>query len=143
MSPEAFFSRLNALLVDNPPEPADPPMMARIAALGIAPGATFSMARSTPTCAQAIEEGVAAGQQAIRDEEPKLGEHVNGWQITLDMGRYGTNYPYRAAWTFFGVGGNLIEDAFYPLAHEGRRRQSRTTAPTDTSCTSPRTRSRR
>ena len=39
-----------------------------------------------------------------------------GWQITLDMGRYGTRYAYRAAWTFFGVGGNLIEDACYPLA---------------------------
>jgi hypothetical protein len=45
-----------------------------------------------------------------------LGEHVNGWQVTLDMGRYGTRYAYRAAWTFLGVGGNLIEDACYPLA---------------------------
>ncbi len=31
------------------------------------------------------------------------------------MGRYGTRYAYRAAWTFFGVGGNLIEDACYPI----------------------------
>ena len=28
----------------------------------------------------------------------------------------GTNYPYRAAWTFFGVGGNLPADAIYPTA---------------------------
>ena len=33
-----------------------------------------------------------------------------------DLGRYGTKYTYRAAWTFFGVGGNLVEDAIYPLA---------------------------
>ena len=32
------------------------------------------------------------------------------------MGRYGTNYPYRASWTFYGVGGNLAEDAVYPFA---------------------------
>ena len=32
------------------------------------------------------------------------------------MGRYGTNYPYRASWTFYGVGGNLPEDAVYPFA---------------------------
>lgn len=32
------------------------------------------------------------------------------------MGRYGTNYPYRASWTFYGVGGNLPEDAIYPFA---------------------------
>jgi len=44
------------------------------------------------------------------------GKNVNGWEITLDMGRYGTNYPYRASWTFFGVGGNLAEDAIYPVA---------------------------
>ena len=41
---------------------------------------------------------------------------MNGWEITLDMGRYGTNYPYRASWTFYGVGGNLAEDAVYPFA---------------------------
>src|SRR5262249_41477659 len=32
-----------------------------------------------------------------------------------DLGRYGTRYPYRAAWTYFAVGGNLVEDAIYPL----------------------------
>ena len=65
---------------------------------------------------QAITEGVEAGKQAIREQEAHLGEHVNGWQVALDLGRYGTKYAYRAAWTFFGVGGNLIEDACYPLA---------------------------
>ena len=56
-------------------------------------------------------------------QETPCGKEVNGWEITLDMGRYGTNYPYRASWTFFGVGGNLPEDAIYPFAHndgEGR-----------------------
>ena len=32
------------------------------------------------------------------------------------MGRYGTKYSYRAAWTYAGIGGNIIEDAFYPFA---------------------------
>ena len=45
-----------------------------------------------------------------------MGEMVNGWQIARDLGRYGTKYLYRAAWTFFAVGGNLVEDACYPLA---------------------------
>ena len=44
-----------------------------------------------------------------------MGEMVNGWQIARDLGRYGTKYTYRAAWTFFAVGGNLVEDALYPL----------------------------
>ncbi len=109
-----FFSRLNALLVANPPEPADPATMARIAKLGIAPGASFSMAAFSPDVRKAIEEGVAAGQKQMR--ETQRGKNVNGWDITLDMGRYGTNYPYRASWTFYGVGGNLPEDAIYPFA---------------------------
>jgi len=41
MSPDAFFNRLNVLLVNNPPEPADPATMDRIARLGIRPGGPF------------------------------------------------------------------------------------------------------
>ncbi len=36
LSAEEYFNRLNALLVDNPPEPSDPELMRRIAALGVA-----------------------------------------------------------------------------------------------------------
>ena len=68
-----------------------------------------------PDTRKAIDEGIAAAQQAIRDQESKMGEMVNGWQIARDLGRYGTKYTYRAAWTFFAVGGNLVEDAVYPL----------------------------
>ena len=124
LSAEAFFNRLNALLVDNPPEPSDPALMQRIAALGVAPGGTFGMDAFDAETRDAIDEGVKSAQQAIRDEEPKLGERVNGWNLSRDLGRYGTKYTYRAAWTFFGVGGNLVEDAFYPLSlvdADGRR----------------------
>ena len=114
MAPEDFFSRVNRLLVTNPPEPDDPKTMARLAKLGVAPGATFSMDTFTPEVRKAIEEGVANGIQLMR--ETVRGKVINGWQIALDMGRYGTKYTYRAGWTFFGVGGNLPEDAIYPFA---------------------------
>jgi hypothetical protein len=96
MSPEDYFNRLNALLATNPPEPADPATMARLSKLGIVPGASFSMAAFSPVMRKAIEDGIAAGQKQMR--EAKRGKDVNGWDITLDMGRYGTNYPYRASW---------------------------------------------
>jgi hypothetical protein len=112
MSPEAFFSRLNALMVDNPPDPADPQTMARLTRIGVTPGATFSMMAYSPEVRKAIEEGVAQGQKLMR--ETVRGKNVNGWEITLDQGRYGTNYLYRASWTFFGVGGNLAEDGHLP-----------------------------
>ena len=43
-----------------------------------------------------------------------MGEVVNGWRLSRDLGRYGTRYLSRATSTFFGVGANLVEDAFYP-----------------------------
>ena len=122
LSPEDFFNRLNRLLLTNPPEPDDPKTMARLATLGIAPGATFRMDAFTPEVRKAIEAGVADGVKEMR--ETVRGKVVNGWQIALDMGRYGTKYAYRAGWTFFGVGGNLPEDAVYPFAEARRRRQA-------------------
>ena len=116
MPPETYFNRLNALLPTNPPEPDDPELMARLAVLGIGPGAPFSMIAFDDDVRSAIDEGVADARQAVHDEEPRLGERVNGWNLSRDLGRYGTKYAYRAAWTWFGVGGNLIEDAFYPLS---------------------------
>jgi hypothetical protein len=115
MSAEQFFGRLSELLVNNPAREADTPVMAKLAKLGVTPGATFTMEAFDADTRKAIEEGVAAAQQAIRNEESKMGEMVNGWQVARDLGRYGTKYTYRAAWTFFAVGGNLVEDAVYPL----------------------------
>ena len=89
-------------------------MMARIAKLGIKPGSQFQLSSFSPEVQKAIQDGIADGQQIMKNA--KRGKDVNGWDITLDMGRYGANYPYRASWTFYGVGGNLAEDAVYPFA---------------------------
>jgi hypothetical protein len=115
LSADQFFGRLCELLPNNPAREADAPVMARLAKLGIKPGAKFTTAGFDPETRQAIDEGIAAAQQAIRAEEDQMGQMVNGWQIARDLGRYGTKYPYRAAWTFFAVGGNLVEDAIYPM----------------------------
>jgi len=115
MTAEQYFNRLSELLINNPAREADAPVMAKLAKLGIKPGTPFKIDAFDPETRKAIEDGVAAAQKAIRDEESKLGQMVNGWQMALDLGRYGTKYTYRAAWTFFGVGGNLVEDAMYPL----------------------------
>ena len=116
MSPEKFFNSLNCLLVTNPPEPADPETMARFAKLGIGPARIFSMGAFSPEVQKAIEEGVAEGIKTMK--ETVRGKIVNGWQIALDMGRYGKKYAYRAGWTFYGVGGNLPEDAIYPFGEK-------------------------
>jgi hypothetical protein len=40
------------------------------------------------------------------------------WEIERRMGRFGTNYACRASWTYWGLGGNLAEDAIYPTVKE-------------------------
>src|SRR5262245_3840283 len=90
-------------------------MMGKLATLGITPGATFTLSPFDADTRKAIEEGVSAGQQTIREGESTMGEMVNGWQVARDLGRYGTRYAYRASWTFFAVGGNVVEDALYPF----------------------------
>lgn len=112
---ETYFTRISELLVGNPAREADAPVMARMARLGITPGGTFSLDAFPDDVPAAIEAGVLAGQQQILDGEATMGEMVNGWQLARDLGRYGTKYPYRATWTYFAIGGNLIEDAFYPM----------------------------
>lgn len=47
---------------------------------------------------------------------PNAGKVVNGWQITLPAGVYGTDYLRRAFLNLLGPGWNLPEDAVYPIA---------------------------
>jgi hypothetical protein len=54
---------------------------------------------------------------------PDAGKTVNGWQITMPAGVYGTDYLQRALLNWQGPGWNRAEDAIYPLARtdgEGR-----------------------
>jgi len=113
---EQFFSNLNRLMMTNPPYAADAPTLEKLRPLGIAPGAPFATEGLGADVVAALEEGVAQGKSALAAEMKSLGKMVNYWGLTYDMGRYGTRYAYRAAWTFVGIGGNVIEDAFYPLA---------------------------
>lgn len=115
LTADQFFSNLNRLLATNPPYTADAAMLKKLAPLGIKPGATFSSAAFGTDVKKAIDEGMALGKAAMADEAKKLGKIVDHWMLTYDMGRYGTRYAYRAAWTFVGIGGNVLEDAFYPL----------------------------
>lgn len=116
LSTEQFFKNLNRLMLTNPAYPTDEPMLQKIGKLGIKPGAEFSINNFSAEEVKAIDKGVENAKKNLMAEAKKLGVNVNNWLLTYDMGKYGTRYTYRAAWTFFGIGGNVLEDAFYPLA---------------------------
>ena len=118
MSAEVFFNRFAMLLANNPPYEADDPIVAQLTKLGIEPGVEFKLSNYTPEIQTAINAGYMEGWKELEAYKDKMGEKINGWMLTLDLGRYGTKYAYRAIWTFSAVGGNLAEDAIYPLARE-------------------------
>ncbi|MBB3699443.1 DUF1214 domain-containing protein [Flammeovirga yaeyamensis] len=114
LTPEEFFNALNKILVNNPPYEEDQPFMEKISKLGIIPGEEFNYNNYSEEVKEAITFGVADAKHAIAQRVKNLGQLKNNWILTYDMGRFGTDYNYRAAWSLIGVGGNLLEDAFYP-----------------------------
>ena len=106
-----FFARLAALMKDNPPAEADRPMVERLARIGIVAGRPFG------GFGPAFERGVRAGRERIVAEARKpQGRAENGWDVMTGVGRYGTNYTFRAVVARVGLGANLPEDAVYPRA---------------------------
>lgn len=111
-----YFARLVELMGANPPHPADAPLLARLAALGVEAGKPFDFGALDPAVQQALEAAPKAGLEQLQTDGPKLGQNVNGWQFVLDTGDYGTDYLFRAYITLVGLGANLSQDAVYPAA---------------------------
>ena len=61
MDAATFFTRLNALMKDNPPAAADAPAMAKFAAIGVAPGKAFDWKNLDPAVARELEGVPMAG----------------------------------------------------------------------------------
>jgi hypothetical protein len=117
MDASAFFARLNALMKDNPPAATDAAALKRFAPLGIIPGKPFDLRSLDPGVAKNLEGCVRRGLAVIRAEAKKpQGKVVNGWEFTSNVGRYGTDYLWRAVVAHIGLGANLPEDAVYPRA---------------------------
>lgn len=114
MSGPVFFTEFARLLNDNPPAPADQPMVAKLAKLGIVPGQPFDFSKVDPKVAAAMKR-VPKGALALIEKSAQSAPRENGWLISR-TGTYGTDYALRASTAYFGLGANLPEDAIYPVA---------------------------
>jgi hypothetical protein len=119
MSAEAFFTRLASLMVDNPPTPADAPMMRRLARLGVAPGRPL---RWSTLDRWSVRLGRWIADRAVARRMRRPSDLVRGWLTPPSiLGRYGTNYEVRGAVAMVGLGANLPVDAMYPSARVDAR----------------------
>ncbi len=118
MDAHTFFTRFALLLPNNPPAKDDAPMVAKIAKLGVVGGQPFAMDKLDAISVQSIEEGVTTAKAAlVTASKGSLGELKNGWTVQWDLGRYGTNYGYRAVMALLNLGANAPEDAIFAATH--------------------------
>jgi hypothetical protein len=112
MSTEAFFTRLAALMVDNPPAAADAPMLAALASIGVVPGQPPKWGALDRWC---ISLGRWLADYKVGQELRKPRQGASGWSTPpANLGQYGTDYNTRAVVAMVGLGANLPADAMYP-----------------------------
>ena len=97
-----------------PPAPADAPMLARMARIGIVPGQPFDMNKLDSAVRATLNDIPQTSLRKIEANKDNLGEMVNGWVVTKGLGTYGTNYMKRAVVAAFGWPANQEKDAVYP-----------------------------
>jgi len=100
----------------NPPHFTDQPIIAQMRRLGIEPGKSFDIEKTSPIVKKALEAAPKAGQELMEWKVPTLARVVNNWSMNTDtMGVYGNYYLKRAIVAQLGLGANLPQDAIYPL----------------------------
>ncbi|MFN3835091.1 MAG: DUF1254 domain-containing protein [Glycocaulis sp.] len=115
---EAFFARLAGLMATNPPDAEDSAMLDQLSAIGVAPGEDMDWTGFGPLALAAMTQGVRTARERLDAGPPRQ----DGWTVPAPhIGRYGTDYAYRAGVALYGLGANLPEDALYPstLTDEG------------------------
>jgi hypothetical protein len=119
LSVDDYFTLLARLMKDNPPAPADAPMIAKLAKLGIVAGQPFDRSKLAAVAREALPAVPKIAQEKIM-MHLKTGvvtgdmKVERGWAFTTKAGLYGTNYLQRALVTAIGLGANRAQDAIYP-----------------------------
>lgn len=109
-----IYDEISDVLADNPPPKTDDNVVTKFKTIGIAAGKVPST-EANDTIRMAFENGIVEGEKLIDEKVKNLGSNVNGWQINLNLGRYGTDYLLRAAIANSAIGANIPEEAVYPI----------------------------
>ncbi|MGZ4904927.1 MAG: DUF1254 domain-containing protein [Halobacteriota archaeon] len=118
MTPDAFYDRMATVMGGNPPYSGDKPIIDQIARIGIVPGSSFDWNDLNATMQNAIAQGYQNGIaqfNAASAHWPGV-VVINGWNVTYNMGAYGTNYTLRAVMAAAIPTANLPQDALYWLS---------------------------
>ena len=114
MTPVEFLAAFAQTMKANAPHPADEPMVADLALIGIVPGKDFDPSALAPEQVKAVNEGVIAASAHVESFADKSHQVKPGWNTFIrHVGRYGTDYISRAITGRLALGANPPEDAIY------------------------------
>ncbi len=118
MDVTTYFNYLAQLMKTNPPSADDAPIVAKMGAIGLAPGQDFDPSKLGAFDKEAIKVVPKAAQVKIMEHFKDGGRDVNGWLVATKAGLYGTDYIQRALITAIGLGANRPQDAIYPTTQK-------------------------
>jgi hypothetical protein len=118
-----FFAYLAFALQFAPPGPEETGIRARLARIGVGPGAAVNFDAFSPEARAALAQGMKEGARKVDEAASQIGVDVNGWKIGSAFGDrafYGGNWLKRAAAAKAGIYGNDAAEAVYPMTKAGR-----------------------
>ena len=124
---EKFWSYVQFLLPFTTPNPADSNMYARMASIGIKPGAAWEPGKLDPATRESLKKGQA---DALAEMKKRSEGGIDAAKFFGDRARIGTDYFNRAMGVYMGIFGNVQEVSIYlsiPDDSQGRlldRKQS-------------------
>lgn len=119
---DQYLTRLQALILENPPPATDDRLFDRLIPLGLSPRGGFDSARFSPSQAQEIEAGFAEARMQLRSTR-RQGRVTDGWAYPkANLGDFGQDYFYRAQVAIGGLAALPNAEAMYmrPVNAEGR-----------------------
>ena len=85
LSAEQFYNTLMELLADNPPYPADGPILERLESIGMTPGNKIEWLSLGAGGPAAVKLGYKLGQAEMVKAMKSLGDSVDGWSRLLPL----------------------------------------------------------
>lgn len=115
---EEFITYVNLILTFTPIHDSEKKFFAEFTKIGIKTGEIVDFENMDPKIKEAIRSGVDSAYKKIEEKSNNLGEFENGWSKAIAFGDrefYSGDYLLRAGGQMFGLYGNDLEEAFYPM----------------------------
>ena len=117
MGMEAYFTRANQLMQDNPPSEADGTFVKKIAGIGVGAGLTFDPSIFGDNAGALWKEMVSGITTSVTEASMKFMTKNGVWSyMGAPIAEFGTEYDYRALIALVGLGANPVSVAVYPKA---------------------------